>query len=54
MVVMNNHFVATKEKASHVVATFEFEEGKKIKMAKLEPDIFFRTDKVTSMNSDFK
>ncbi len=48
VVVMNNHFVATKEKASHVIATFKFEEGKnKVKMVNLDPDIFFSTDKVT-------
>ena len=46
VVVTNNHFVASKEAASQVVATFEFEEGKDIKMVELDPEIFFKTNKV--------
>jgi hypothetical protein len=50
VVVTNNHFVATEENASRVLATFKFEGNNEIKTIKLDPDIFFRTNQVTSMN----
>ena len=51
MVVTNNHFVASKEDASRVVATFEFEEGKdRFKVVKLDPEIVFKTNRVILIN----
>ena len=48
VVVMNNHFVAERENASKIEATFKFEGRTDIKSVKLDPDIFFRTNKVIS------
>ncbi|CAB4014181.1 Hypothetical predicted protein, partial [Paramuricea clavata] len=43
VVVMNNHFVARKENASQVLATFKFEGNNESRTITLDPDIFFRT-----------
>ena len=49
MVVTNNQFVASKEKASRVVATFNFEGRNDVKTIKLDPTIFFQTNQVGIM-----
>ena len=52
VVVMNNHFVARKEDASCIIATFN--EGKnEIKTVELDPEIFFRTNQVTKKASEW-
>ena len=43
---MNNHFVSRKAEASNVEAAFLFEGKNEIKMVKLNPEIFFKTDEV--------
>ena len=48
VVVMDNHFVASKEDAGRVIATFKYEgKNNEIKTLKLDPEIFFRTNQVT-------
>ncbi len=47
VVVMNNHFVARKEDALRIIATFKYEGKNEIKTVELDPEIFFRTNQVT-------